>query len=67
MRRKWVGGNWKMNGSRQMASAMVGAMVDADIGDIDVALFPPFPYLGEVCAAAAGSRIAVGAQDVSEH
>src|SRR6185437_3398551 len=29
--------------------------------------FPPFPYLREACAAAAGSRIAVGGQDVSEH
>ena len=67
MRRKWVGGNWKMNGSRQMASAMVAAMVDADIGGLDVALFPPFPYLREVCAASAGSSIAVGGQDVSEH
>lgn len=67
MRRKWVGGNWKMNGSRKMASAMVAALVDADIGDVDVALFPPFPYLREVCAASAGSRIAVGGQDVSEH
>jgi triosephosphate isomerase len=67
MRRKWVGGNWKMNGSRQMASVMVGAMLDAHIGDIDVVLFPPFPYLGEVCSATSGSRIAVGGQDVSEH
>ncbi len=67
MRRKWVGGNWKMHGSRQMASRMTGAIVDAEIGDVEVALFPPFPYLREVCAASAGSKIAVGGQDASEH
>lgn len=67
MRRKWVGGNWKMHGSRAMASALVGAIVEADIGTVDVAVFPPFPYLREACAAAAGSRIAVGGQDVSGH
>ncbi|HEY9110309.1 MAG TPA: triose-phosphate isomerase [Rhodanobacteraceae bacterium] len=67
MRRKWVGGNWKMHGSRAMASALVGAIVDSDFDAVDIALFPPAPYLREACAACAGSRIAVGGQDVSEH
>lgn len=67
MRRKWVGGNWKMHGSRAMASALVSAIVEAKLGDVDVAVFPPFPYLREVCAACAGSTVAVGGQDVSEH
>ncbi|MGH8190597.1 MAG: triose-phosphate isomerase [Rhodanobacteraceae bacterium] len=67
MRRKWIGGNWKMNGSREAASALVGAIVDADVASIDAAVFPPYPYLREVCAATAGSRVAVGAQDLSEH
>ena len=67
MRRKWVGGNWKMHGSRAMASTLVGAMVDANTAAVDIAVFPPFPYLREACATTAGSRIAVGGQDVSEH
>jgi len=67
MRRKWVGGNWKMHGSRAMASALAGAIVEAKFGAVDVALFPPFPYLRETCAACAGSAVAVGGQDVSEH
>ncbi|HEX5960974.1 MAG TPA: triose-phosphate isomerase [Rhodanobacteraceae bacterium] len=67
MRRKWVGGNWKMHGSRAMASALAGAIVDANIDAVEVAVFPPFPYLREACAACAGSRVAVGGQDVSEH
>lgn len=67
MRRKWVGGNWKMHGSRAMASGLVSAIVEASPGGVDVALFPPYPYLREVCAACAGSPVAVGGQDVSEH
>ncbi|HEX7325634.1 MAG TPA: triose-phosphate isomerase [Rhodanobacteraceae bacterium] len=67
MRRKWVGGNWKLYGSRAMASALVSAIVEADVGDVDVVLFPPFPYLREACAACAGSRVEVGGQDLSEH
>ena len=67
MRRKWVGGNWKMHGSRAMASALVGAIVEAKTDTVDVAVFPPFPYLREACAACAGSRIVVGGQDASEH
>ncbi|HKV66219.1 MAG TPA: triose-phosphate isomerase [Rhodanobacteraceae bacterium] len=67
MRRKWVGGNWKMHGSRAMASALVGAIVEAKTEAVDIAVFPPFPYLREACAACAGSHIAVGGQDVSEH
>ncbi len=67
MRRKWVGGNWKMHGSRALASALAGAIVEAKFDAVDVALFPPFPYLREACAACAGSSIAVGGQDVSEH
>ncbi|HET9818141.1 MAG TPA: triose-phosphate isomerase [Rhodanobacteraceae bacterium] len=67
MRRKFVAGNWKMNGSRQLAATLVGALVEAKIEAVDVAVFPPYPYLREACAARAGSRIAVGGQDVSEH
>ncbi|TAM96423.1 MAG: triose-phosphate isomerase, partial [Rhodanobacteraceae bacterium] len=67
MRRQWVGGNWKMHGSRAMASALAGAIVEAGVEHCDVAIFPPFPYLREACAACAGSRVAVGGQDLSEH
>ena len=67
MRRQWVGGNWKMHGSRAMTSALLGAIVEAGTDNVDVVVFPPFPYLREACAACAGSSIAVGGQDVSEH
>lgn len=67
MRRKWVGGNWKMHGSSAMASALIGAILEADTSGVEVAVFPPFPYLLEACAACVDSSIAVGGQDVSEH
>jgi triosephosphate isomerase len=67
MRRKWVGGNWKMHGSRAMASALVGAIVEARVEGVDVVLCPPAPYLREVCAECAGSSVTVGGQDLSEH
>lgn len=67
MRRKWVGGNWKLHGSRALATALAGAIARAPHGTAEVALFPPFPFLGEVVAACAGSTIVVGGQDVSVH
>jgi len=70
-RRKLVAGNWKMNGTRVSAQSLVDA-VDAaqragETGEVDIAVFPPFVYLGELTARYAKSRIAFGAQDVSEH
>jgi triosephosphate isomerase len=45
MRTKLVAGNWKMHGSRSMASALVDEIVAAKPAGIDVAIFPPFPYI----------------------
>ncbi|KQZ77761.1 triosephosphate isomerase [Rhodanobacter sp. Root561] len=67
MRKKFVAGNWKMHGSRSMAKALV-ADIAADMpGDIDVAVFPPFPYVAELATQQADSGLRVGAQDVSAH
>ena len=67
MRKKLVAGNWKMHGSRSMATALVNDIVAAKPASIDVAVFPPFPYLAELARQHAGSGLGVGAQDVSEH
>jgi triosephosphate isomerase len=68
MRRPFVGGNWKMNTDRAAASALVRAVVDGLTGlrGVDVAIFPPFPYLLNVGAILRerGSAIRLGAQDV---
>ena len=66
MRRPLVAGNWKMNGSRaendRLIDAIHGALAAQSAAD--VAVCPPFPYLGEVARALRDSNIAVGAQDV---
>ncbi|WP_114241892.1 triose-phosphate isomerase [Dyella sp. C9] len=67
MRKKLVAGNWKMHGSRSMATALVGDIVAALPASVDVAVFPPFPYLGELAAQHVGSGLGFGGQDVSEH
>ncbi len=66
MRRKLVAGNWKLHGSRALAAELCGALAAHPAG-IDIAVMPPFPYLGELVAAHGGGRLAFGAQDVSEH
>jgi triosephosphate isomerase len=68
LRRPFVGGNWKMNTDRAAASALVRAVVDGLVGlqGVDVAVFPPFPYLlgvGSILRER-GSTIRLGAQDV---
>ena len=65
MRRQIIAGNWKMHGSRAENAALVDAIVHKlpDSG-ADVWVCPPFPYLAEVGRSIAGSRIALGAQDV---
>jgi len=67
MRRKLVAGNWKMYGSRSMASDLAGAIAARMPTDIDVAVFPPFPYITALSEQLAGTALQLGAQDVSEH
>ena len=67
-RKPLIAGNWKMNLDRKSIQALVSA-VSAGIvgrGDVDVAFFPPSVYLPEVLKACEGTRIMVGAQNVSE-
>jgi len=68
MRRKIVAGNWKLQGSRAFTAELVGALAGAGVPDgVQMVVIPPAPYLGQAVGLAAGSDIAVGAQDVSMH
>ncbi|GAB2582845.1 triose-phosphate isomerase [Dyella jejuensis] len=67
MRKKLVAGNWKMHGSRSMAEALVQEIAKAKPADVDVLVFPPFPYLAALSATYASSGMGFGAQDLSEH
>ena len=67
MRRPMVAGNWKMHGTRAMARELVAALAADLPAGVDVVVLPPFPYLDAMIAAHAGSALAFGAQDLSEH
>jgi triosephosphate isomerase len=66
MRMKLVAGNWKMNGSLAANEALLAALVSVDVSGALLAVFPPFPYLGQCAEHLSGSGVMVGAQDVSE-
>ncbi len=71
LRKRFVGGNWKMNTDRVSAQALaravaaeVGpALASRAAGGVDVAVFPPFPYLLPVAGALTGTGVLLGAQD----
>ena len=69
MRKKFVAGNWKMNLDKAGAAALASGLKDAlskceSTACVDVAVCPVFVHLPAVVEAAAGSVVAVGAQDV---
>ncbi len=68
MRVRLVAGNWKMHGSRRANAALLDALVPAlaGLGELETAVCVPFPYLGETAARLAGSKLALGAQNLSE-
>jgi triosephosphate isomerase (TIM) len=68
MKKKFIAGNWKMNGSLAANDALVRAIAKG-LGDAScqVALCVPAPYLAQVQMLKAGSKIELGAQDVSQH
>ena len=69
MRGKLVVGNWKMNGGRAANATLLGELVAGwqTMAGRQIAVCVPYPYLAQASAALASSRIAWGAQDVSEH
>jgi len=66
MRRPFIAGNWKMNLDRASAIALAeGVANKADsVEGIDLAVCPPNVYLEAVARAVAGSRVALGAQNM---
>ncbi len=68
MRRKLVAGNWKMNGSLESIRALLQGIKDgaAAVAAVELAVFPPFVYLGTVEQQLSGTSIAWGTQNLSE-
>ena len=69
MCRTVVAGNWKLDGTRAGAAALVTEIAAAadSVGAVELVILPPFPYIGKLVARFAGSALSFGAQDVSEH
>jgi triosephosphate isomerase len=68
MRQPLVAGNWKMNGSLDSIKPLVeGIKAGKDaVTTAEMAVCPPFVYVAQVAQMLAGTKIAVGAQDVSD-
>jgi triosephosphate isomerase (TIM) len=69
MRARLVAGNWKMHGSLRANTGLLDALKASlkRSENLEYVVCAPFPYLAQVSAALAGSAIACGAQDLSEH
>jgi triosephosphate isomerase len=66
MRKILVAGNWKMHGSRDMVKTLLGELLAAPANPaVDLAVFPPFPYLALAQSLLDGSAIAWGAQNLN--
>jgi triosephosphate isomerase len=68
MRRKLIAGNWKMHGNLAENGSLLSGVL-AGMGGVkaNVAVCVPFPYLAQTQAKLAGSAVAWGAQNVSQH
>jgi len=60
MRKILVAGNWKMHGSAIMVRELLGTIVarSEEKPDVDLAVFPPFPYLPLAQKLAGGRAVA---------
>ena len=67
MRKKLIAGNWKMNGSLASNATLLEGLRSTTHITCELAVCVPAIYLAQTQAALAGSGIAWGAQDVSEH
>ena len=61
-----VAGNWKMNGTRESCRVLAQGVAEklGSLEGADVALFPPYPFLGDAAEAIRGSGLSLGAQDL---
>ncbi len=69
MRQPLVAGNWKLNGTLASIRSLVDSLKAgvAAVENVEVAVCPPFVYIPEVSSLLAGSKIAIGSQNMSRH
>ncbi len=68
MRQPLVAGNWKMNGTRESAKALLQAVLQGvgSVNAAEVAICPPYLFLPDAETMLQGSGVAWGAQDVAK-
>lgn len=68
MRRPLVAGNWKMHGTRASVASLLDGIQSgiAGVGHCEVAVCPPYVFLPQVQTQLKGSKIAWGAQNLSQ-
>jgi triosephosphate isomerase (TIM) len=66
MRKKLIAGNWKMNLHRDGAVALARGVAAraSEVPNVDLLVCPPSVYLAPVADVLAGTRVAVGAQNM---
>lgn len=70
MRDYLVAGNWKMNGNGAANARLTEAILagwGSGSASVRLLVCPPYPYLRELGKVLAGSSVALGAQNVSQH
>ena len=67
MHRLLIAGNWKMNGNLNSITTLIGSLrtIKYHSALIEIAVFPPMPYLSQVKRLLSDSSIHWGAQDIS--
>ncbi len=65
MRIKFIAGNWKMNLTKTSSIELARAIARAIPNNVEVGVAPPFVYIDAVASVIAGSKLLLGAQDVS--
>ena len=68
MRKPFVAGNWKLNGSRASIKTLVSGIIDGmgRVNNAEVVVCPSFVYLSEVSQMLEGSAVKFGSQDVAK-
>jgi len=68
MRKPFVAGNWKMNGSRASINTLVSGILEgmSRVNNAEVVVCPSFVYISEVADLLEGSAVNYGSQDVAK-
>ena len=69
MRQRIVAGNWKMNGTAASNALLLGKLRQGLPSRLETQIIvcPPYPYLSQAASLLAGSKIALGAQNMSAY